>query len=221
MKPDRAKFRASRMTFSEFQASTNVTETARRSADRIIAAARATAEQITADLDRRQAALNARIQGMTDNELREFIDSQTLASSAKAIANLLSEASRIRSEFETLTPWLSTLVEKCISKIIGQLDDDTLMAKMGAQGVSEMQADHMLTLRVPSSDHARLLTIAERWPNAFAAVQTIMPDANVPEGELVLEGAAGLIKLGLSRSLNATLDNIEKALDEQHGTPTQ
>jgi vacuolar-type H+-ATPase subunit E/Vma4 len=212
MTPDRPKFRAIRMSYPEFQASRDITATARRSADRILQQARGIAEKVTADLDRREAQVNARIHEMTDDELRRFIDEQSLTASAKAMANMLYEASRIRAEFETMTPWLATLVETCVVKIIGQIDEDALIARMVAQGVSEMQADHALKLRVPGADHPRLLALAQDWPDAFMAVSVIMPDATVAEGEMVLEGAAGLIKLGLGGAMTATLANLETAL---------
>ncbi|MEP3847581.1 MAG: hypothetical protein ABJM43_19725 [Paracoccaceae bacterium] len=214
MTPERPKYRATRMTFADFQASTDVTKTARRSADRIISEARAIAEQVNAELDRREAEMNARIQGMTDDELRQFIDTQALTSSAKAMANMMFEANLIRAEFETLYPWLVPLVESCLSKVIGQLDDDTLVARMVAQGVSEMQAEHALTLRVHSTDHARLLGIAEKWPDAFTAVKVIVPDASIPSGEMVLEGEAGLIQLGFDGVMSAVVANLESALQE-------
>ncbi|MEO0930463.1 MAG: hypothetical protein AAFY14_07400, partial [Pseudomonadota bacterium] len=110
MTAGRLVFRATRIARDEFLAVQDTAATAQRRADRIIAEARATAAAISDDLKRREAEIDSRIRDMTDAQLRTFIDEQSLTQSARSMANLLSEAQRIRAAFEDLQPWLITLV---------------------------------------------------------------------------------------------------------------
>lgn len=216
MTAGRRPFRASRMSAQEFTISNDAAATARRSAERIIAEARATATAMTADLEQREAEMNMRIKNMTDAQLRTFIDEQSLTQSARSMASLLSEAQRIRIAFEDMQPWLVALVETCLRKIAGKIDADALIANIVAEAVSDMRSHHALILHVATKDRARIQAIAADWPDAFAAVDNILPDAALPAGEMTLEGAEGLISFGLSSSITAVIDNLERALIEQN-----
>ncbi|MEM9785993.1 MAG: FliH/SctL family protein [Pseudomonadota bacterium] len=212
MTAGRLVFRATRIARDEFLAVQDTAATAQRRADRIIAEARATAAAISDDLKRREAKIDSRIRDMTDAQLRTFIDEQSLTQSARSMASLLSEAQRIRAAFEDLQPWLITLVETCLRKIVGQIDTDVLISATVAEAVSDMQAAHGLTLRVASGDLSRLLSISRKWPDAFASVENILADASLPPGEMTLESDGGLIAFGVESSMRAVIDNLEMAL---------
>ncbi|WP_296428263.1 hypothetical protein [Yoonia sp.] len=213
------KYRATRVAKDTFSAAADITESARETAQRIIADAKATAAELTAQATQQETSFENRVRNMTDAQVRQYIDDQTMIQSAKALANMLNTAASIRAEFETMTPWFVGFVGSCLQRIVGQIDTDVLIARVVSEAVAEMSVDHSLMLRVHTADLANLKRLAVDRPDVFAAVTSILPDANLKEGEMMLEGAGGFVKLGLATAIKATVTNLEQVLGEMAQPP--
>lgn len=212
-------FRARKVSFGDFETAQGFVETAQTKADGIMAQAREAAEAMLDNAEAERDAVLEEIAALREEQrnMQETATAQVMA--AREITGIMREASDMRTQFDTLTPWLSSLVETCIRKMVGSLDHDTLLTKIIAQGIAELKADHTLTMRVSGTDHASVQAMAEQNPGIFSSVTAIFPDSSVTPGEIIVEGAGGLITLGFDSTRAALLECLEIALAQEDDQP--
>lgn len=192
----------------------DVEQSAQERAQQIISDAQHQAALINAQLDQREREIDRRITDMTDSTLRTYIDEQKLERTAKALTSVMQEASNIRIQFESLTPWVSELVATCLDKVVGELDEDDLLRRVVRQAISELSADTGLILRVPPLNIERMLSLRKSAPSLFVGVLEILPDKTVPPGEMRIEGSSGMMRFGLERGYAIAIKNMERAIAE-------
>ncbi len=219
MMPQVRTYRARRVPAADFSSAQSLLAKAARDSEEIIAQAQARAEEITSAASDEKSRLEQSIAELYEQENRIAEEARLRAAEGENIVHLLAEAAEIRDEFETLTPWLRELVDTCVKRIVGELDDDERTTRLLAVGIAEMRTAHQLVLRVCSDDYARVSGLRQRFPETFSAVGTILPDPDVPADTLFLEGAAGFVELGFEGTRQALIDHLEAALEERDAEP--
>lgn len=218
MSNDTTLFRATKVPFRDFQVAQNIIAHAEAQAQDLLDRAHKDADGIINRAEARHAELSADLNTAWEDFDRTRQESEQRLSKARTMADLMVGASAVRAEFDALTPWISTLVETCIERVIGRMDDRTLMARIIAQGIAELQADSALTLRVGGQDHAEILALREEHPAPFAAITAIIPDSSVAPGTVQIEGAGGLITLGREPARSAIIASLREALTQDAAT---
>jgi|GEM_PF-3120619 len=212
MSTGNAPFRATKVPFRDFQAAQNIVANAEAQARDLLARARRQADGIVTRAEAHHAELTEELDTAREAHRQAQQEAELRVAKARTMTGVMREASAIRAEFETLTPWLSTLVETCIGRVIGALDDETLTAGIIARGVAELQADYALSLRVCGEDHAGILALRDAHPASFAAITAIIPDSSVAQGDVQIEGAGGLITLGSEQARTVMIACLRDAL---------
>lgn len=189
----------------------------------LLALARRQAERITEEAERRaglieraavenDAARKAAFETRGRDELKRVIEAEALTKTADGFLRVAREADRIRDEFEALTPWLLDLVERSVRRIIGELDDRDLAARVVAEAVSELDEQTALAIRVRAADREALRDAMVQHPDRFVGVDRIRTDNTLKKGVVVIEGRGGLIDVSIESQLAALTDHLRREL---------
>ena len=166
-------------------------------------------EEADAVLERASAAYEAeKRRGYQDGQLE-----------AKAVlAKMQAEqVGRARSWVDGMERQLGALVARAVERIIGEMDDAELLAKVVRRALEDFQGLPDLRLRVaPEQVEPLQRALEERVRRNAAAPLRIEPDPALGPEECVLESALGVVDLSLPRQL----DVLRQALtdDDAEGT---
>lgn len=201
--------KAKRLSKDAFHAAFGTEGTVRSEAEKYIAQAKAEAENLREIVAAEENRLGARLQTISDAELKQFIDVEAIERSAEAFAAILTEAARIRTDFEALEPWLSGLVETALRKIIGTFDDADLVSRIVREGMAEMDPRDTITIRVHPGSLPATTEAMARFTDRFAAVGDVGADAGLAPGQIFLEGRGGFVDVSIETQLSALISGLQ------------
>ncbi|WP_299507312.1 hypothetical protein [uncultured Roseobacter sp.] len=214
MDPTNTTCHATLVTPDEFEHAINCVTRAEAVAARIVEDASAALDTRETDLAARITEFERRFCEAEETEFRAAIDREKIAARAAEAVELLGYAAYFQGEVEAIKPWLVDLVETCLHKVIGQLDPAEVLAATVAEAVAELKAKNMLSLRVAAADHIAVADLVAAHPSHFAAVEEVVPDAELLAGTVYLEGKGGFVDIGIGAQINAIRIELERLSDQ-------
>ncbi|WP_028957527.1 FliH/SctL family protein [Sulfitobacter sp. 20_GPM-1509m] len=195
-------------------------QTASRDAEAILVRARAEANRITAEAERRAAARLADLSDLSDKQLETFIDKTRLEAAAKAMRQFTAESGRLTERFDALGPWVAEIVETILTRILDTLPKPELFQSMVARALSEARADWELSIRAaPSSVAALRAAICNdtgRPTGQFTAIREIISDPRLSDGTVLLVSGQGAVDLSIETQIDAFTNRIRET-DRRNG----
>ena len=180
-------------------------------ADDLIAAARAEAEKVLADARTEATAILNRVHEDVTEDLKTTMKAKAFERQAQYFLTIDAEVRKIRAAFESMTPWLRDAVLTAVERIIGDLNDDDLLARAIAEAARAFDRSFALTLLVNPVDQEKYQALFTRFPDQFATVTAIKMDEDVSPATCKLHANAGTVTV----DLQAQLAEIEKLLMQQ------
>jgi flagellar biosynthesis/type III secretory pathway protein FliH len=208
IRPSDAPVMARRVARQEFDRATNFIVTAAREASRIINDARAAADVMQKTSHDRAAALDARALALDDAAFRDSLDHENAKRRAKAFADVLDQAAQMRVAFDAVTPWLTDLVQTCLHKMIGTMDQGDVIAGIVTAALGDLKTRNGLALRVSAADVDAVQGVLAKFPARFAAISAVFPDATLAVGTIMLEGQGGFVDIGIAAQLGVLASHI-------------
>lgn len=158
-----------------------------------------------AEQERRDTALTA----IASQTVDRYLDTKRIEAAAIAGARLIREASAVRREFESMTPWLSEFLRAAIERMVGRMDDEDLLSRLVAEGVASMQHSREVVVRGGPVAIERIAAARKAHPDRFAAVASLRVDASLPADAIVVEGEGGVVDASLSTQVDLLCREIE------------
>ena len=152
------------------------------------------------------------LQGIANAAVDRYLDTKRVEAAATAAARLIRDAGEIREEFDSMIPWLTEFLEVAITRLIGQLDDEDVLSRLVAEGVSSLKDARQVTVLVHPADLAHLQATRTSYPVRFSGVADIRGDARLQPGAVSLEGAGGSVDASLVTQVEALCAALEAHL---------
>ncbi|MFQ6550983.1 FliH/SctL family protein [Aestuariibius insulae] len=207
--------RLSKEEVDQIYAANSTVTAAKSEADRIIADAKAKAQDVLRRAEATRKEQSELIRSISDDQLKKFMDQEAITRSAQAFAAALEQAADLRREFEALTPWLENFVESSVRRIIGTLSDAEVIARIVRQGVGDLQSDGGLALRIHPDDSDVTRAAMDEFPNHFEAIKEVCFDGSIAQGSLILNGGGGSVKIDLETQLSALTRWIKEQIPDE------
>lgn len=179
-------------------------------ATELISEAKGQAERLRLLISNEDTRLNKKIQTMSDEQLRKFIDVKMVEQSAEAMVDVMQTASQIKRKFEDLEPWLISFVDTAVRKIIGSFEADDLVSRLVREGMAEMDTRHTIFLRVHPEIYDDAVKAMETYPEHFNGIRKVTSDSGLRADQLFLEGSGGLVDVSLKTQLSVLLHELKQ-----------
>ena len=202
--------KARRMPRRDFEAVFDAESSIVSKAAELISEAKRQAERLRSLIAEEEMRSNKRIQTMSDEQLKTFIDVKMIEQSAEAVVDVMQTAFHIRKKFEALEPWLISVVDTVIHKIIGSIETGDVVSRLVREGMAEMDPRHTIFLRVHPDIYVDAVKSMETYPDRFKGIGKVASDSNLHADQLILEGSGGLIDVSLKTQLSVLLNELKQ-----------
>lgn len=186
----------------------------RAEASRIIQEAQEVASALREEVSAESSRLNKKLSQISDEELKQFIDTEMIDRSVEAFAEMLHQSAKFKATLLDLSPWLINLVETCVRRLINSLDDTDLVSRLVSKGVEEFRDQTALTLTVHPDCNTRLQATVAAYPERFSGITHLVTSAQVPSGLVRIHSSGGLVDVDLSAQLDRLITFLEAECTE-------
>lgn len=207
-----ARFTAYRMGASAFDRIAGPGIDVLKKADNIILEAERKAKEILAEIARKEAKFEQRMKDVTEEEVRKYIDAETIRQNAAVFVRNLENASSVQAEFAKITPWLTVLIRQIVTQIVGDLDEDDRISRAVQVGMRSMDISETVTFLVNPGSRKLAELAFETYPERFLASTRIVTDISVPVDHIRLKGSGVLLDICWQAQLEEIIDQIQTAL---------
>lgn len=185
--------------------------TARSDADGILAQARAEAEALVQAAHAEAAALRAAAREQADTLRATLAEETAQALAAREMAEGLHAARRIEARFDALSPWIETLVQTAVTRIVGTLPADARHGRIIDEALAKARPAGKLRLRAHPDD----LTAVASAIEGLGLGAIVAADPMLDPGALILDSDAGLFDLSLTAQVDLVLADLSRALADE------
>lgn len=193
-------------------------EAAEARASEIIATAEAERQRLQSELEAElEQTRNAAMERLKEKLTVEAQTQRKIASDdlLKEFADTLR---RINNDFEDITPWLQTLVQRCIGEVLGRLSQEEILTMIIKKQLSKMKERWELRLTVhPDNLHA-VETALEASGEMGNIVKRVAADDTLDTDECCFFGPAGLQTTGLRFRIEQVMTMLACGNSEISGT---
>lgn len=204
---------ARRVSAAEFTAMLDTSADREARAAEMIERARNRAEQIVTEAKEAAQRQHRKLTDLGDEELRQFIDKDRIDQHAAEVVSVLQTVAEIRDSHAALAPWIITLVETCLDRLLGELTPRERLAGAVRSGLANLDRSYRILLRAAPGCHAELCAALEAAPDLARAVEDTVADPALSGEAIVLECSAGSIELTLDTQREALIDALRATLD--------
>jgi flagellar biosynthesis/type III secretory pathway protein FliH len=182
-----------------------------REAKELVETARAETRRIRQIAESQAAARDSAFRMIATETVDRYLDKQRIEAAAIAAARLIRDAGAIRKEFDALTPWLCTFLREAVERLLGEINDDQLIARLVAQGAASFKSARDVVVLVHPSDLGKLQAAQVAHPLLFTGVTGIRADTRLRPGAVTLEGEGGSVDASLMTQVDILCREIEGA----------
>lgn len=204
---------------AEFHEAIATPLTLRHDAEDIIRKAEVAAAHVQQLAANEREKLNNMLRTISDEELKKFLDVETVRNKAAVFAKTMDQIAAMKKEFDAIQPWLTRLVEVSIGRIIGTLEKDDLVARLVAQASDEIDPGNRNTLRAGSQAFFELGEARARYPEKFKGIAGIQNDSTLAADAIFLECSVGTTDISLDTQIGILLEYL--AAQEQRPAAAQ
>jgi flagellar biosynthesis/type III secretory pathway protein FliH len=175
----------------------------------LVEAARAETQRMRALADSQAAGQESALRSVAAETVDRYLDAKRIEAAALAAAQLIHDAGAIRQEFDALAPWLSAFLREAIERLLGELDDEEVIARLVAQGVASLKSAREVTVLMHPGDLRKLEAARLAHPLRFTGVSAIRADARLRPGAVTLQGDGGTVDASLMTQVDILCREIE------------
>ena len=130
----------------------------------------------------------------------------------------IAQAERSRTWVEGMERRLAELVAEAVERILGELDDTEVLARVVRRALDDFQGLPSLRLRVaPETAEPLRRALAEQLRRNAATPVRIEPDPSLGAGDCVLESPLGVVDLSLPHQLDVLRRALSGQEEEEEG----
>lgn len=189
----------------------------REEAERIIRRAEHAGEMVQALAARERERLSSFLRDISDEELYKFIDAEKVKSAIASFSTVLDATAIMKRDFDSMQPWLAKLVESSVRRIIGELDDDDVLARIVSQALKEVDPGEHSHIRAGKVAYPKITEARRAYPDNFDGIQSIICDETLSANALYLECNVGLTEIGIETQIDA----LAQILSQPMSAPTK
>ena len=190
-----------------------VLTSARAEADRVRQEAEAAAKKIRDRVEEEWSAHQSRLAGVSDEVVERVVDRHKVENSARAIYSAMTEARKVRRDFEGMQPWLIELVETSVLRIIGDVDGRVRWAGLIREGLKSLRSRWDLSIACHPSDCDALQAAITEHPALSGADLTVHSDETLGEGACVLKHPDGMLDLCIASQVAELCRVLSEEID--------
>lgn len=123
-----------------------------------------------------------------------------------ATETLAAATETARKELLDLENWILPVVLKAVDIIVGSMEPDERVRRIVARAIADVADVQSITLRVPPED----VPLTRRAIGEPARPITIVTDATLAAGEIVMETSAGRAHIGIGEQIAALVEQTSR-----------
>lgn len=143
---------------------------------------------------------------ISDEELKKFLDVETVRKKAAVFTEMLDQMAAMQKEFNELKPWLVALVEQSVRRIIGTLDDLDVITRIVVRAANEIDPGRCNTVRAGSRAAFGLREMQRLYPERFRGVSAIHTDSTLDADAIFMECSLGITDISLDTQITTLLE---------------
>lgn len=203
--------RATRLTAQDLVKRQTKSAAIRSQAGLLMENAKLRANEIIQNAEKQRTERESDLKDLSKEELRKFIDEDSLKQHTDGFIKLLREIRTIRDEHDAMVPWLTDLVSISVERILGDIDRPELIARVVQRGVAELGQKYTVTVHAAAAMIPHLKSAQQLFPDLFETVDRFIADKTVPMDSVILACQAGSVEMSISSQLSAILENLSQA----------
>lgn len=214
---DTGRKRIKRLTGEELRARLRMAERVKTQAQEIIETAQKEAALIIQDAKNKRDQEHRTLTSLSNDVLKTYIDEDKIRRHAEVFVEMLSVVQAIKTDHEALKPWLIQLVDTCVRKIIGDLDEPDLIRRTVETALKKMPGDGSFKLYFHPTMAEETETALKIHCKELAAISAGAPDPNLEPGQLRLEGQHAEAEISIEAQLEKIVETLAQvAIPSEH-----
>lgn len=172
-------------------------------AARIIRRAEEAGEKVRRLAAQERANLKNFLRDISDKELQKFINTEAAKSATASFSAVLDATAVMKRDFDSMQPWLVTLIDSALRRIIGELEDADLFARVVAQALAEVDPGTCSNIRAGKIAFPKMSEARRKYPEKFDGIHSIRCDETLAPDALYLECNVGLSEITVETQMDA------------------
>lgn len=194
-------------------ASSNIVDQANRTSEDIVNKANKNAVLIVENARKQAQTIIKNAQSEAQQQKENIITSEEDKARQEIAADILGFVTTLQNDVKQCDELIIDLVHQSLQKIIGQFDKKEIYTQIIRQGITELQGQLGLRLRVPLEDENLARDAVDQLNISFAGrspIEHIEVSSNLKSGECILVSDGGLLEISLECQLQNIIDGLHQ-----------